>query len=227
MSGDMNRLETCGGAGVAGFGSSETLARVRIDADCFDQANPARFVGEFVAAGFEIFCDVGREIGFEQDCVRKPLLMKPRGVDRGLRVFAEAHPVENCQHRAGNDARAAACAGDEAKLAVAEENRGHHRAERAFARGNRVCFGLNEAVHIRGAGVRSEVVHFVVEEVAVGSGDTRAVEIVESVAIGDGIAGGIDDGEVGCVAVGCRSSEVAIDDIAVSRGGSRARNLGA
>jgi len=34
--GEMNRLETGGGAGAAGVGSAKTLARVRIDADCFD-----------------------------------------------------------------------------------------------------------------------------------------------------------------------------------------------
>ena len=162
----MNRLETGGGAGAARFWRAETLAGLWIDADCFDQANPACFFGEFVAAGFEIFCDAGREIGFEQDHVGQPLLMKARGVDRGLGVFAETHPVENCEHRAGDDARTAARASYETELAVAEENRRHHGAERPFAWRNRVGFGLNEAVHIRRAGVRSEIVHFIVEEIA-------------------------------------------------------------
>src|ERR1700756_1105674 len=124
-------------------------------------------------------------MGFEEDRIGQPLLMKARCVDCGLRTFAEAHPVKDREQYARDDARAAARASDEAKLAIAQENCRYHRAKRALAGSNSVCFGLNEAAHIRCPGMRREVVHFVVEEVAVAGGDSRAVEIVESVSIGD------------------------------------------
>src|SRR6202008_3404605 len=151
--------------------------------------------------------------------------MKARGVDCGLRTFAEAHPVKDREQYARDDARAAARASDEAKLAIAQENCRYHRAKRALAGSNRVCFGLNEADPIRRTRVRSEIVHFVVEEIAVAGGDAGAVEIVESVSVGDSVAGRINGGEVGCLAVGCGSSEVAIEGVVALCDGDRTRDL--
>ena len=71
-------LKTGGGAGLAGIGGAETLAGLRIDAYRFEQAYSSCFFGEFVASGFEVCCDVTREIGLEKDRVRKPLLVKAR-----------------------------------------------------------------------------------------------------------------------------------------------------
>ena len=51
------------------FWRAEPFAGFWIDADRFYEANPTCFVSEFVAAGFEVFCDAGREIGFEEDGV--------------------------------------------------------------------------------------------------------------------------------------------------------------
>src|ERR1700719_961263 len=151
--------------------------------------------------------------------------MKARDVDCGFAHLAEAHPVKDREEYARDNARAAARASDEAKLAIAQENCRYHRAKRALAGSNRVCFGLNEAEHIRCTGMRREVVHFVVEEVAVAGGDAGAVEIVESVSVGDSVAGRVDDGEVGCLAVGCGSSKVAIEGVVALCDGDRTRDL--
>src|ERR1700756_2639962 len=113
-------------------------------------------------------------MGFEEDRIGQPLLMKARCVVCGLRTFAGAHPVKDGEQYARDNARAAARASDEAKLAIAQENCRYHRAKRALAGSNRVCFGLNEAEHIRRTRVRSEIVHFVVEEIAVAGGDAGA-----------------------------------------------------
>src|SRR5260370_29809996 len=105
-------------------------------------------------------------------------MMKSRSVDGGLGVHAEAHPVDYAEQRGGNNRRTARRAGDEAELAVAQQNRGSHGAERAMARGDGVGVGLDEAEESVGdAGLRGEVVHFVVEEKSGGGGDVRAVAV--------------------------------------------------
>ena len=52
--------------------------------------------------------------------------------------------------------------------------------------------------------MRGEIVHFVVEEVAARRRNTGTIEIVERVGVGDGVAGGVNDGEVCGVAVAGR-----------------------
>src|SRR5271170_8109131 len=88
------------GAGATRIGGAESFVGIGINADRFCKADPAGFGGEFVAAGFEISCHFGWEVRFEENCVRKPLLMETRRVDYGLRIVleyvAEAHPVEEC-----------------------------------------------------------------------------------------------------------------------------------
>jgi len=78
------------------------------------------------------------------------------------------------------------------------DNGGGHAGERAMAGGNGVGCALHQAESIGGVGFRGEVVHLVVEEEAEGVyGDSRAEAEVEGVGAGDGVAVGVDDGEVG------------------------------
>src|SRR5260370_23862410 len=66
-----------------------------------------------------------------------------------------------------------------------------------MAGGDGVGVGLDEAEQgVGDAGLRGEVVHFVVEQKTGGGGDVRAVAVVEGVGAGDGVALGVDDGEV-------------------------------
>src|SRR6266852_5818902 len=104
---------------------------------------------------------------------------------------------------------------------VAQQNRGSHGAERAMARGDGVSVGLNEAEESVGdAGLRGEVVHFVVEEKSGGGGDVRAVAVVQGVGAGDGVSFGVDDGKMG----GVRAFAEADDSL--RRAGSRGRAAG-
>ena len=124
-------------------------------------------------------------------------MMKARRIDGRLRIHAEAHPVDHGKQGDGNDGGAAGRAGDETKLAIANDDRGRHRTERPLAWANGVGFGLNQAEkRVGDAGLRGEVVHFIVEEKSCGGCDVRAVAVVQREGAGDGVSGGVDDGEV-------------------------------
>src|SRR5580692_10273806 len=123
--------------------------------------------------------------------------MKAGRVDCGLRIHSETHPVENAQTRSRNNRGPAGRTSYEAEFAVAHEQGGHHRAERAMAGSDSVGFGLDEAKEgVRDTGLRGEIIHFVVEEKTRGGSDVRAVAVVEGVGAGDGVAGVIDDGKM-------------------------------
>ena len=117
---------------------------------------------------------------------------------------AEAHPVDYREHGGADDLRAARRAGDEAQLAIAQHNRGHHGTERTLARRDGVAFALHQPEHIRLAGLRGEIVHLVVEQKSARRGDAGAVAVVDGVSVGDGVAVGVHHAEVGGVAFALR-----------------------
>ena len=97
-----------------------------------------------------------------------------------------------------DDGGAAGAAGDEEEFFVFEDDGGRHRGERALARDDGVGGALEEAEHILHADLGGEVIHFVIHQNAgARNGDAAAVAAVEGVGVGDGVAGGVDDGEVG------------------------------
>ena len=79
-----------------------------------------------------------------------------------------------------------------------DDDGGRHGGERALAGGDGVGCALDEAELVGHAGRGGEVVHLVVEQEAErAGGDAGAEEVVERVGVGDGVAFGVDDGEVG------------------------------
>ena len=83
------------------------------------------------------------------------------------------------------------------QLAVGGDDGGGHGGERALAGGDGVGGALDEAEHVGDADLGGEVVHLVVEEEAEAvDGDAGAEAAVEGVGAGDGVAFGVDDGEV-------------------------------
>src|SRR5260370_13648523 len=124
-------------------------------------------------------------------------MMESWRVDRSLCVYSEAHPIDHAQKSRRNNHRASARPGDEAELAVAQQNGWRHGAERTVAGRNGVGFRLYEPVESVGsAGVHREVVHHVVEEKSCDASDVGAITIVQRIGAGDGVASGIDDGEM-------------------------------
>ncbi len=78
-----------------------------------------------------------------------------------------------------------------------EDGRGHG-GEWTLAGSDGVGGALDEAEHVGDADLRGEVVHLVVhEEAEAFDGGSGPEATVESVGIGDGVAVGVDDGEVG------------------------------
>ena len=78
-----------------------------------------------------------------------------------------------------------------------DDGRGHG-GERALAGGDGVGGALDEAEHVGDADLGGEVVHLVVhEEAEAFDGDSGAEAAVEGGGAGDGVALGVDDGEVG------------------------------
>ena len=129
------------------------------------------------------------------DLVRQPLVMDARRGDRGGDVHAEIDRVEDHLQRRRDDAAAAGRAGDEIRLAGLEHDRRRHRGERPLARPGRIGGAADEAVRIGGARLGGEVVELVVEQDAGALGHQPDPERqIERVGVGDGVAGGVDDG---------------------------------
>src|SRR5437773_817368 len=95
-----------------------------------------------VAAGIQSALQALGKTALDQNAVGKPLMMETRRVDGRLRFHAEAHPVQDAEKCSGNNRRTARRAGHEAELAIAENNRWRHGAERTMAGGNGVGLGL-------------------------------------------------------------------------------------
>src|SRR5687768_6933348 len=91
--------------------------------------------------------------------------MDARGVHGGADVHAVVEDVGDDLENGGDDARAAAGAGDHHHVVGGVENdRRCHCGEHALAGLDRVCFALHEAEHVRCPGLRCEIVHLVVEQ---------------------------------------------------------------
>src|SRR5215471_322021 len=141
---------------VARIGGSEALSTLRINADRVDQSHmlaqlgfatearsvvPAAF--HLVAAGTQCLLHAQWKLRFHADAVGKPLMMKARSVDGGLRVHTEAHPVNHAQQRDGDDRWSARRAGYKAEFSIADQNRRRHGAERAMVWRDGVGVGLH------------------------------------------------------------------------------------
>src|SRR5579863_9082636 len=107
---------------AAGVRRAQALTGLGINSDGFDLADPWTLGIYGIAAAFEVFFEFVRQGRLSEHIVREPLLMEARGVDGGLRVHSEAHPVEDGEQRSGDDARAAGRTGDKAEFAVTQQN---------------------------------------------------------------------------------------------------------
>src|SRR5579875_392798 len=183
-------------ASAARVRSAEAFAGFWVNGNGFDIANPHAARREFIAVLLELLLDGARKSRLDKNQVRHPLLVEARRVVALLRAHPEPGPIQNVQKCGGNNARAARGAGDEAQFAIPKNNRGNHGAERPVSRRDGVGSGLQKAEHIRLAGSAGEIVHFVVEQKAVGSGHTGAVKIVERVGVGNGVALRVHDGKM-------------------------------
>src|SRR5438034_10239006 len=81
----------------------------------------------------------------DQNAIGDPLVMETRRIDGHLRLHAEAHPVQDAKERSGDNCGTAGGAGDEAELAIPEQDRWRHGAKRAVAGRDGVGFGLHES----------------------------------------------------------------------------------
>src|SRR5882672_9520143 len=150
-----------GGAVIARVGGAAALAGLRVNADGVDQADVALPLHR-VAARFYLFFHFWRKEFLHQHHIGQPLVVKAGSVDGRLRVHAEAHPVQNGKQGRGNDGRAAGGTRDEAELPVAWRDG--------------ISFRLNQAKERIGyAGLRGEIVHFVVQKKTRRRGDVRTV----------------------------------------------------
>src|SRR5882762_3682167 len=185
-----------GGAVIARVGGAAALAGLRVNAYRVDQADVA-LPFHRVAARFYLSFHFRRKEFLHQHHIGQPLVVKAGSVDGRLRVHAEAHPVQNGKQGRGNDGRAAGGTRDEAELPIAKYDRGRHGAERPLAWRDGISFRLNQAKERIGyAGLRGEIVHFVVQKKTRRRGDVRTVAVVERGRAGHGISGRIHDGEV-------------------------------
>src|SRR5258705_1501808 len=93
-------------------------------------------------------------------------MVKSRSIDRLLRIHAEVDDVEDPLQHSSSNARATRGTGNEERLAILGENGRSHRRKRPLTRSDRVGFALDKAIQVRYAGLRSEVIHFVIEQEA-------------------------------------------------------------
>src|SRR6185437_10335534 len=121
---------SAGGALTARIGRAEPFVRPRVYADRLDLADPCAPGRNHLPAVAKPLGDGIGKAGLEHHDVRHPLLVETRRVDGLLSTHPEPHPVEDRQERRRNNSRAARRAGDEADAAIAQQNRGRHRAER-------------------------------------------------------------------------------------------------
>ena len=150
-----------------------------------------------VAGGSERVEDRKREGLLDLEDVREILVVEARSVRRLLHIEAVVQDGDDVVGDRSNDGGAAGRAEDEQHSAALQHDGGRHVGERALAGGDGVGRALDEAVHVGRAGLGGEVVHLVVEQEAERAGrDTGAEEAVERGCACDGVALGIDDGEV-------------------------------
>ena len=155
-----------------------------------------------MAVSWSATCD--GEFLFEVDAVGQVLVVEARGVGGLLDVEAVVDGADDVVGDGGDDGGAAGGAHDEGELAGfvpvcwGGDDGWSHGGERALAGGDGVGGALDEAVHVGDADLGGEVVHLVVhEEAEAFDGDSGAEAAVEGVGAGDGVAVGVDDGEVG------------------------------
>src|SRR5215472_12315447 len=91
-----------GGAVITRVGGATTFACFRVDTDGVDQSDVTSTF-HHVSALFYLLFHLGRKDLFHSDDVREPLVMKAWGVDGGLRVHLQAHPVQNRQKCGGDN----------------------------------------------------------------------------------------------------------------------------
>src|SRR5712692_10934959 len=192
---------------MARIGCTQPVAGCRIYGNCVDESNVSDAMCD-VAARVQGALQAVSKSALEQNAVGQPLVMETRRIDGRLRIHAEAHPVQYAEQRGGNNRGTARRAGNEAEVAVSEQNCWRHRAERPVPGRDGIGFGWNQSEkRIGHTGLRAEIVHLVIQEKASGGSGVRTVAIVERVCAGDGVAGGIDDGKMSGVRTFAKADE--------------------
>ena len=92
--GRISWLIACGSTVIARIGGAATLAGLDVDADGVNQANVAAPF-YLVASLLHLLFHFGRKQLFHCDLIWQPLVVETWGIDRRLRIHAEAHPVQN------------------------------------------------------------------------------------------------------------------------------------
>ena len=81
------------------IGRAQTFARVGLNPDGFDLANPFTSREQLESPRLQILGGSVRKNRFQRHEIRKPLLVKTRRVNRGLRIHAQPHPVQDGKQR--------------------------------------------------------------------------------------------------------------------------------
>src|ERR1700687_3279275 len=112
-------LVSHGSAVVARVGCAQPVAGRRINGDRIDDPQVSDAMSG-VAARVQRALQAVWKSALEQNAIGEPLVMKTRGIDGGLRLHAEAHPIDYAQQRRGNNLWPARRARDETQFSVAE-----------------------------------------------------------------------------------------------------------
>src|SRR5260370_3045633 len=192
---------------MARIGCAQPVAGCRIYGNRVDESYVSDAMCD-VAAGVQRALQAFRKSALDQNAVGQHLVMETWRLYGGLRLHTEAHPVQDAKQRGGNNRGTARRAGNEAEFAISEQNRWRHGAERPVPGSDGIGFGLNQSEErIWHAWLRGEIVHLVIQEKASRGSGVRTVAIVKRVRAGDGVAGGIDDGQMSGVRAFAKDDE--------------------
>src|SRR5258705_4896564 len=145
--------------------SSQSHPGLRVDHYPFSVSHVSRLLGEDVSLPFKRSPSVAVYAQrLELDSIRHPLMMEARRIDRLLNVHSEVDYVhDHLQHRV-DDRRTAGASDCKPYLAIFQNDCRSHRRKRTLARGDGVVLALKQSVGVGHSGLRSEVVHFVVQQ---------------------------------------------------------------
>ena len=150
-----------------------------------------------VAEGFELVGYVGGKFLFEVEAVGQVLVVEAWCVGCLLDVEVVVDGADDVVGDGGDDGGTTGGAENEGEFAMVGEDGGGHGGEWTLAGADGVGGALDEAVGVGDANFAGEVIHLVIEEEAQAfDGDAGAEASVEGVGAGDGVAFGVDDGEV-------------------------------
>src|SRR6185312_1084054 len=107
-----------------------------------------------------------RKSRLDKDLVGQPLMVEFGGIDGFFGAHAKIEDIDKCLEDRSSDRRTAGGAYHEGRPAIVENDRGRHRAEHSFARGDGVCLRAHRAIHVRNAWFDAKIIHFVVQKEA-------------------------------------------------------------